>query len=209
MNSFYFKHPTTILVAGPTGSGKTEFVSRAIEQNLFYPAPTHMVWVYAERQKEIEARLMGVEFIKDANIEELSESFNSNERNLLVIDDQMSRDRKYIEKLFTQGSHHRNLTVILIVQNLFQKELRTISLNSHYIVLMKNSRDRTQIRVLGQQMFPENPNFLVHAFDNATRGQSYGHLIIDNHPNTEDDGLRILARVLNGEPVIVYQPNSV
>ena len=166
-----------------------------------------MQWVYGERQVEIEAHHEDVEFLKDANIEDIYESLDPNDSNLLVIDDQMSRERKYIEKLFTQGSHHKNLTVIMLVQNLFQKELRTISLNSHYIVLMKNSRDRTQIRTLGQQMFPENPGFIVQAYDNATRGQQYGHLVIDNHPSTEDDSMRIVSRVLGAGPVVVYQPN--
>ncbi len=213
MNAFYFKHPTTIMVSGPTGSGKTEFVSRAIEQNIFDPMPERKVWIYGERQEKIELRHPDIDFIKDANIEEISDSFKSDETNMLVIDDQMcgsSRDRKYIEKLFTQGSHHKNLTVILIVQNLFVKELRTISLNTHYFVLLKNSRDRTQIRVLGQQMFPDNPKFLAESFDDATRGQKYGYLIVDSHPNTEDDSMRIASRVLREDhPKIastIYMP---
>ena len=199
MNAFYFKHPTTIMVSGPTGCGKTEFVSRAIEQQIFEPMPDRKIWIYGERQETIELRHQDIEFNKDANIEEITESLKPDESNMLVIDDQMcgsSRDRKYIEKLFTQGSHHKNLTVILIVQNLFVKELRTISLNTHYFVLLKNSRDRTQIRVLGQQMFPENPKFLVEAYDDATRGQKYGYLIVDSHPQTDDDSLRIVSRVL-------------
>ena len=52
--------------------------------------------------------------------------------NLIVFDDQMiaaSKD-KLIENLFTRGSHHRNLSVIYIVQNLFHqgKGSRSISL---------------------------------------------------------------------------------
>ena len=210
MNSFYFKHPTTIMVVGPTGSGKTEFVSRAIEQRIFNPMPERKIWIYGERQEAIESRHSDIEFIMDGNIEEITDSLNQEETNMLVIDDQMCGavhgDKRFIEKLFTQGSHHKNLTVILIVQNLFAKELRTISLNTHYFVLLKNSRDRTQIRTLGQQMFPDNPKFLVEAFDDATRGQTYGYLIVDSHPQTEDDSLRIVSRVLqeNGAPQTVY-----
>ena len=188
------------MVVGPTGSGKTEFVSRAIQQEIFSPMPERKIWIYGERQVAIEQRHADIEFLKDANIEEITESLNVEESNLLVIDDQMcggSHDRKFIEKLFTQGSHHKNLTVILIVQNMFVKELRTISLNTHYFVLLKNSRDRTQIRVLGQQMFPDNPKFLVESFDDATRGHNYGYLIVDSHPRTDDDSLRIVSRVLH------------
>ena len=47
--------------------------------------------------------------------------FSVNKRNLIVIDDQMieaGRDNRIVN-LFTKGSHHRNLSVIYIVQNLF------------------------------------------------------------------------------------------
>ena len=66
-----------------------------------------------------------------------------------MLDDQMidaSKD-KSIVNLFTRGSHHRNLSVIYIVQNLFyqEKDSRSISLNSHYLILFKNPRDKLQI----------------------------------------------------------------
>ena len=43
--------------------------------------------------------------------------------NLIVIDDQMIEAGKdnWIKNLFTKGSHHRNLSVIYIVQNLFHQ----------------------------------------------------------------------------------------
>ena len=72
-----------------------------------------------------------------------------NIHNLIVIDDQMieaGKDNRIVN-LFTKGSHHRNLSVICIVQNLFHqgKGNRSISLNSHYLVLFKNPRDKLQI----------------------------------------------------------------
>ena len=44
----------------------------------------------------------------------------------------------------SSGSHHRNLSVIYTVQNLFHqgKGNRSKSLNSHYLVLYKNPRDK-------------------------------------------------------------------
>ena len=74
------------------------------------------------------------------------------QRNLIVLDDLMAQSGKdkRIADLFTKGSHHRNLSVIYIVQNVFHqgKEMRKISLNAHYIVLFKSSRDRQQISIL-------------------------------------------------------------
>ena len=59
-----------------------------------------------------------------------------------MLDDQMidaSKD-KLIVNIFTRGSHHRNLSVIYIVQNLFYqgKDSRSTSLNCHYLILFKN-----------------------------------------------------------------------
>ena len=79
------------------------------------------------------------------------------ERNLVVLDEHMGEGRNLDEtsKLFTQWSHHRNITVVYIFQNVFDKwKLHmTISLNSQYIVLLKNPRDQRQRCSLGQQVF--------------------------------------------------------
>ena len=73
-----------------------------------------------------------------------------------------SKDKR-IENLFARGSHHRNLSVIYIVQNLFHqgKGSRSISLNSHYLVLFKNPRDKLQILTLAKQMYPGQTDFLT------------------------------------------------
>ena len=67
----------------------------------------------------------------------------------MVIDEQMENAAgdKRIVNLFPRGSHHRNLSVICILQNLFHqgKNSRSISLKSYYLVLFKNPRDKLQI----------------------------------------------------------------
>ena len=57
-----------------------------------------------------------------------------------------SKDKRILN-IFTRGSHHRNLSIIYIVQNLFYqgKDSRSISLNSHYLILFKNSTFPEQI----------------------------------------------------------------
>ena len=84
--------------------------------------------------------------------------FDLKKRNLIVFDDQMidvSKDKRIVN-LFTRASHHRNLSVISIVQNLFhqRKGSRSVSLDSHYFVLFKNPRDKLQILTLAKQRIP-------------------------------------------------------
>ena len=79
-----------------------------------------------------------VEFVKNFN-DKLYDSLDPRTRNLVVLDDQMEnqlehrRSTNSLVKFFTQGSHHRNLTVVYIVQNLLNQDLsmRTVSLNAH------------------------------------------------------------------------------
>ena len=91
----------------------------------------------------------------------------------MVIDDQMENagGDKRIVNLFTRGSHHRNLSVIYIVHNLFHqgKNSRSISLNSHYLVLFKNPRDKLQILTLAKQMYPGNTDFFIKRYEEAVR----------------------------------------
>ena len=41
-----FSHPTTIMIAGPTFSGKTTFVRRMLHEEMIDPSPQRIIWVY-------------------------------------------------------------------------------------------------------------------------------------------------------------------
>jgi hypothetical protein len=77
--------------------------------------------------------------------------------------------------------------VISLVQNIFGKNagFRDISINSHYIFLMKNPRERNQCVYLARQVLPENPNFIREAFADATR-REYGYFLFDMTQKTND-----------------------
>jgi len=57
---------------------------------------------------------------------------------------------KQVCDLFTRGNIYRNNSVILITQNLFRQDryCRDISLNAHYVVALKNVRDKKQFMYL-------------------------------------------------------------
>ena len=109
---------------------------------------------------------------------------------LVIIDDLMreSSSCDAIVDLFTKGSHHKNLSVILISQNLFHqgRGQRNISLNANYIVIFKNPRDRAQIRHLARQVYPDDPKFLEEAYYDAT-SHPHGYLLLDLKQTTPDE----------------------
>ncbi|MPV02350.1 hypothetical protein FVA96_24470 [Escherichia coli] len=129
--------------------------------------------------------------------------------NLLIIDDLMNDAGNNIEvqNVFTKYVHHRNLSCIYLVQNVFiqGKSSRTISLNTNYLILFKNPRDKYQITLLARQMFPGNTKYFLEAFNDATQ-QSYGYLLIDYKALTPEH-LRLRTALLSDQQV-VYIPKK-
>ena len=210
---FYFSHPTSIVIAGPSRSGKTCFVFTCLKHSLIQPFPTRIVWFYKEWQPiydRIKQILPQTEFSHGID-NEILEKIQASEKNLVVLDDLMTSagESKQISKLFTQEAHHKNLTVIFIVQNVFYhgREMRTISLNAHYLVLYKNPRDKSQIRYLAHQIFPENSKYLTKVYEHATR-EPHSYLLIDLHPETPEQ-YRVLSNIFPGEQIRFYLPVSV
>ena len=102
-----------------------------------------------------------------------------------------------------KGSHHNDVTCIYSTQNLFQpgKYARTISLNTHHVVVFKNSRDTVGVGILTQQAYPGRVPFLMDCFQDAI-SQPYGYLLFDLHSSTPDL-LRFRTNAL-AHPTIVY-----
>ena len=134
------------------------------------------------------------------------DSFDGKQWTLLIIDDLMHETDERVSKIFTRVSHHKNLSVLYLTQNLFfgSKQNRTISLNSHYLILFKNTRDATQISHLASQMYPGRTKFLIEAFRDAT-SKPFSYLLVDLKPDTEDR-LRVRSGIFPGEQACVYVP---
>ena len=209
-----FRHPTTILVSGPTGCGKTRFVQRLLDRNerAIVPFPERIVWVYSEWQPaydELARSLQDrIEFVKDYDPAELYESFDRNTKNMLVLDDQMGiAEGRELCKLFTQGSHHRNLTVLYIVQNLFFKDgaMCTVARNSHYKVLFKNPGDMRQLSDVAQQSYPGKSDFVHDAFTIATKNKPYSYMLMDFRPDIPDD-VRVRTNIFDRKRAKILTP---
>jgi len=190
-----WKHPFTCVVAGPTSCGKTTFVVDLVTQasQLIDPAPESIVWVHDDYQPVFDQLKEQVTFVDNLDA---VDDLPRDRRHLLIVDDMMTEAGDKMLKLFTKGSHHRNLSIIYIVQNLFDKgkHHRTISLNTHYLLVFKNPRDSTQIQVLARQMFPGRSHLVLKAFADAT-SQPFGYLLFDFRQETPDR-MRLRTRVL-------------
>ena len=102
-------------------------------------------------------------------------------------DDMMMQcaNSELIAQAFTQKRHHQNLSVILILQNLYcqGKVMRNVHLNTEYVVLFRNPRDKSQFGHLARQLEPKHSKALVDAYVDAT-SRPYSHILVDLKPHT-------------------------
>lgn len=196
--------PFTCLITGPSGCGKTVFVSKFIKHlpALVTTMPVEIIWCFGQWQSIYET-MTNVQFHE--GLPDI-DKWQDNKPRLLIIDDLMHEIDQRISKLFTKGSHHLNISVMYLTQNLFDKnkEHRTISLNTHYIVVFKNPRDGSQITHLAKQMYPGRVGYVQESFKLAT-SDKHGYLLIDLTQSTPDD-LRLRSNIFPDEFQVVYVP---
>lgn len=205
--SFTFKHPFTCMLAGPSGSGKTTAIHKILKSNhqMIYPNVTQILYCYSRYQPffdQIKNDVPNIVFNEGLpDIDELDPSNN----NLIILDDLMQQVDQSILHLFTVDSHHKNISVFFLTQNLFStnKHNRTISLNCHYLFLFNNPRDRSQISYLARQMFPTQSKFLIEVYEYVT-SKEYGYLFLDFKQSTPNDN-RVQTGIFPNEQRMIFQ----
>lgn len=207
MDKFVFKSPTTLAVSGPTKSGKSHFTRKLIKyrNELFSVAPFKVLYCYGTWQKAFDEFEGSVDFYQGipADVDQIN-SDSRDKHMLLILDDMMNSISKNskVEQLFTQGSHHNNVSVVFITQNIFYQtnRIRTINLNCSYIIVTKNARTKAQTADLGGQMMMRD--VLVSAMEDMDREQ-YSYLLIDLSPHLTSN-IRVKRNIFPGEVTIAY-----
>lgn len=151
---FLANHNTIIF--GPTGVGKTQFMLEVIRRKLVTPFPENLYYMYNVEQEFMKTwnqiEKQPIKFIRGLDFDKIDTSQPS----LLVVDDLiLSGKNKEMAEMFILGSHHKQISVFYITQNLFPNcpLFRLMSSNSHYFVLFNSQRHYRQINTLAHQMF--------------------------------------------------------
>ncbi|KAL7079402.1 hypothetical protein ACQ4LE_001663 [Meloidogyne hapla] len=213
-----------MMVSGSTGSGKSEWVKKFLnnlsEMVISDKKISLVFYCYGELNKNIlimqrsgfvdkgKTRVIvhngvpngGEDFIH-------KQALQSEGSMLLILDDLMvGIDQRLLDTIFTRGSHNWGMSVILITQHLFSKELRIPRNNSHYLLLMRNPVGALQIRTLATQLFPSKTKYFLEAYANATK-ETFGYLLVDVHPSTPEL-LRLTTHIYanENEKTIIYLP---
>lgn len=211
--------PTTIGVYGPTQSGKTNFVLRLLKEanQLFTKHVEEIYYCYAAYQTVYEslneAKKNGVDNVVFyeglPGIDQCKEWAYMKSHIVIVFDDLMTDLTKHadIVKFATVDCHHSNITMIVMLHNIFPPGLRTMSLNLHYVVLFKNKRDTLQVDTLGRRIMKERVKYFSAVYRHAV-AKPYGYLLIDMHPRT-DEAYQLRTHILPAEaPTTVYTPRK-
>ena len=195
MTDLRLKVPFNMIVSGPTQSGKTTLVKKMIrfKNDMFDRPPKHIVYCYgSEWQKTFDdmKRNDKVHFISGIPEKGISTLFPEHLRpGLIILDDLMNvvKDSDKVVQLFTKGTHHCDVCAIYIAQNPFPggKHGRTMSLNTHYNIMLKNPRDCLGTEMFFRQMYPKKGKEAMNAYEQAVR-YPYGYLFIDQHQKTPD-----------------------
>jgi hypothetical protein len=183
------------------------YIKNVIENNNFIPKIEKIIYHYSIYQplfNDIHCNVP-IDFVEGLQINCYE---NTNVNTLIIIDDLINEaiKSKHVSDLFIRGSHHLNKSVLLTTQNLYEKGLRTLSLNSQYLTIFRQPRGIDQITTLGKQL--SSGPFLLEVYKDATK-EAYTYLLISLHPQTEDK-LKFAANIFqeSNKPITIYTPKE-
>lgn len=211
-SGFCFLHPCTISICGNSASGKTTLTLEILKNvtQLFIPKPKHLIVLYSQYQPLYE-EFKSLNFESISLIQGLNLDFESIQDCIVVIDDMMTDIMKSskVQEVFTKISHHREVSIISLTQNLFPsgRYSKDIRLNLHYYIVLKSFTLQSQVKHLGLQVFPENKNFLTDAYKKATV-KHFSYLVVILHPQWKDDITRVVTNIFPSEDLVVYVPKK-
>ena len=179
---------SVIQIVGPNGAGKTLFACRLLSSKKAFPFPIKEIhWHSGIKEGEAGETLERLKKLKQVH-------FNfafpkgwmdkPQKHDAIVIDDlfeEANKEATTFNQLFTKVARHREVTVLFLTQNLFHQggKHRTRNINTHYLVLFKNPRDKTVIDYIARQAYPNNRKFLMNAYHDATDDKPHGYLFLD------------------------------
>jgi len=168
------KNPCGIVVSSPSNSGKTHYIVKLLlKSDKLFANPISRVIVVCSHQQDIYKKLCDkfecffVNTLEDCEPHLIPHA-------VLLIDDQLSsfentRASNKLSDYFTRRFHHEQLTVILIVQCLYNKFLKTCFENTTYLIVGKWIKNTHSIQILARQFRPNNSRAVIDCYENATK----------------------------------------
>lgn len=212
---FRFQNPCSLMLSGPTQSGKTTFLLNLLRNvDHLFQEPSckgNVIYFYREMQKQLEIfKKEGLvhqwfPYLPSTDLIDELTAAHLETGSMIIIDDFQQHVTEDTVEIFTNKCHHRNAVVVFMAQNLFcpRPGFRTISLNSNYILLFKNPRDASQIICFAKQFASGSVRWVIKAHKEATRN-AHSYMLFDLHQRSPD-WARVRSNVLPHEfPMLIY-----
>ena len=183
--------PFTMVLAGPSSSGKSTFLCSLLKNTLrlINTEFDYIVCFLGSSDTKL-SELVPLYGSKITFVEGLPKDFNSyinsSKNGLIVLDDLMSASTKdpRVAELYTKTSHHENVSVCLVLQDIFHhgKERLSVLRNTNYLVLFINPLDRSVIHALAHRIDPVNKRAVIRMILYAQT--HYRYLLLDGKQGT-------------------------
>lgn len=192
----FIARPFRIIVAGASGAGKTEIVKKMVKEirndfeSIHYCYPDYLTDIPTEFDADVHYH---------PGIFTTRELSSVKDHSLLIIDDLMveASSSSDINKLFTVIGRKRNISVILLVQNLYQqgKHFRNIRLNATGFILFKfRAAFDVNLRLLKDLGLKAT---IKRSHLEGALSRKYSYLFVDIHPNRHSDFGSIRDNIFN------------
>ena len=208
-------HPSTHLVVGATGSGKTQYIKQLLERRktIFNPAPRKIIMFFAQWQTSYESmKQSGAidEFYLGLPDQTTFNNLIVGESTIVLFDDlfhAFGQNTLDINLLFKVQSHHENCSPFIIIHRAFGSNIRDLSLNCLYYHQLFSPRDIGQLSELSRQAFGRGgSNFLPACIRRQAQLRNFAHLMINFNPKLTNNVLMVLSNIFreNSKPITVY-----
>lgn len=210
---------SNVLCQGASGSGKTSFIKRIIEErnHMFFKVPSKIIFIYSIYQSiydEIAKMADDIVFIRYIpNENDLHEMVKDIDHALLIIDDMVNQigDSESVASLFVKNSHHMKITTFVLLQssNLSGRKYGSeIVRNAHYTILFRGGQMAHVVRSLGTRI--NDHSNLLSAYKQATSRGTFSYLCVNTHPRAKELEKYSTDILHSEQPTILFiQPGDV
>jgi len=190
-----FSHPCQLLIAGATKSGKTTLLMKILQnrQVMLDPVPEEIYWFYMMDSSiaAVPDTLPDVKLKKGVPSDEtIRQIMKAGRPKMIILDDMqdITMDRaqmKMLDDVLTKVSHHGNLSIVFIVQNLFPPNMNRIRAQCDEIIIMGNGTPAMfNASHLGRSLLASNgAPFLKECLLKARQLSPHSHLLISSGAN--------------------------
>ena len=187
--NFQLHFPSSVVLVAPSGMGKTFLTAEIVKRRkeIIEKPIDRVVYVFnswQDKLRELKASDPNITFTD--RIEDLEEPIK--EPTLIIVDDfqqeisKKGRANDIITSFFIRRIHHDACVLILLLQNAFKPLFRDITINSQYLGIFSQPRDKGVVISLARQIMPSQTRFLCEAFERAVTKRKFGYLWMTFHP---------------------------